>query len=207
MSAIYVVGSDRIPMSTGSGEDVRLALAAWLREQPEGSTPRALEVIDALELRWPSSLFDHHAPYDAADVRAMLAPGWVALVADLAIGPARFFPELDFAHFDRPLQRWWVANLIRIARAWSGSDPTQSVCGAWSAEDRDALAVELAWTPIEAALDAYRRAPTAARWDEAEAAMRTQLELAVRVGAARVTELQAHHARRRGARTPEKEER
>jgi hypothetical protein len=142
MSAIIEVGEERVWMSSGTAEDLRRALAAWygsLEPQP----PERDRVVDYLENWRPSDLCDRLPPFDDPGVHAALAPGWLLLAHDVAIEQPRWVTGPYWQRMDRPLRILWVANVVRIARAWSGVDPSQHIAADWSDEDKRVLAAEL----------------------------------------------------------------
>lgn len=197
MGAIVSVAGDSVWMSTGSAEALRGALATYLREQGDDRTPLGERAIEALELMWPADLSDEIAPWNEAPVRDLLAPAWLAVTRDVASPHPRLVREVSWDLLERPTRIHWVANLIRISRAWSGSDLTEELASGWPPGERAQLDVSLAETAISRAWKRFYRTPSREHRAAVEAALGIQHRLASAAGAELLTVVEDEHARTR----------
>ncbi|AKF10693.1 hypothetical protein [Sandaracinus amylolyticus] len=197
MGAIISVAGDSVWMSTGSAEAVRLGLVACLRERGDDRTPLGARVVEALEQMWPADLSDDVAPYCEPEVRALLAPAWLAVTRDVASPSPRLVLEVSWDVLSRAWRIRWVANLLRISRAWTGVDLTTELAAEWPAEERALLDTSLAETAISRAWRAFYQSPTPPNRTALEAALAIQLELAGVAGPTTLESIAAQHARAR----------
>lgn len=178
MGAIVTVGEERVLMSTGAAEALRRGLVTYLRERGEDREPLGARVVAALELMWPADLADDGEPYDDPATRDLLAPAWEALARDAATPEPRLLSEVSWDRLDRATRIWWIAILVRIARAWSGVDLSREHASDWPAGERATLDSLLAETAIMRTWGRFYDAPSAAHRDALEAALGAQARIA-----------------------------
>ncbi|UJR85903.1 hypothetical protein [Sandaracinus amylolyticus] len=197
MGAIISVADDAVWMSTGSAEAIRLGLASYLREGGCDRDPLGATVIEALEQLWPADLSDDVDAYCEPEVRALLGPAWLALARDVAAPSPRLVREVSWDLLSRAWRIQWIANLVRIARAWTGVDLTDELAAEWPATERALLATMLAETAISRAWRTFYAHPTEPNRVVLEAALDTQLELARTADPTTLASITAQHARTR----------
>lgn len=97
-------------------------------------------VVVARERMWPADLDGDYAPYDDPSVRTLLTPARLALTRDGTSPQPRLVRKVESERVDRETRIWWLAALLRIARAFRRapsrlSGGTPSIC---SGSDDDA---------------------------------------------------------------------
>ena len=105
--------------------------------------------------------------------------------------------DVSWDLLERPTRIHWVANLIRISRAWSRSDLTDELTSGWPPGERAQLEVSLAETAISRAWRVFHRAPSPEHRTALEAALATQHRLARATDAEHLAIIEDKHARTR----------